>query len=111
MTLEIRKATLARLVLDSGMTFKAIGELYGVSRDVIAGMCRRYGLRSGRGSGGRAAAKVGYYIQHGCRWIDGDVQARTHVWCGKPCVQGRSYCEEHLKRAYYRRRKALQRPD
>ena len=35
-----------------------------------------------------------------CQWIEGDPRAVPLDMCGKPSVEGRSYCAEHTRRAY-----------
>lgn len=35
-----------------------------------------------------------------CQWIEGDPKNGDYEMCGKPSVEGRSYCAPHLRRAY-----------
>lgn len=37
-----------------------------------------------------------------CQWIEGDPKAGDYDMCGKPSVEGRSYCAPHVRRAYRR---------
>lgn len=36
-----------------------------------------------------------------CRWIDGEPKG-VHGYCGKPTVDGTSWCKEHEKRVFYK---------
>ncbi|MYE06650.1 MAG: hypothetical protein F4Y04_05420 [Chloroflexi bacterium] len=35
-----------------------------------------------------------------CQWIDGDPRRPGWSFCGRPSVDGKSYCAAHLRRAY-----------
>ena len=35
-----------------------------------------------------------------CRWPQGDPKEKNFSFCGRPCVEGRPYCAEHVREAY-----------
>lgn len=35
-----------------------------------------------------------------CRWPQGDPKEKGFSFCGKPAIEGRPYCMEHVKEAY-----------
>ena len=57
------------------------------------GLVRRPDRRSERPMMAVAPAKT-------CQWIEGDPKEGDYTMCGKPSVEGRSYCAGHARRAY-----------
>ena len=98
---------LRKWVIDDGRTYRSIGSQLGVTRSAVAGACTRLGIRSGRGTGGIMRKKkypdpqpLALPEVDTCRWMDGDLKARTHKWCSKPALPLKPYCQEHMDRAY-----------
>ena len=59
-----------------------------------AGLLRRGGTRTIE----RPSIVVG--PARTCQWIEGDPRSGNWTMCGKPSIEGYSYCAEHARRAY-----------
>ena len=84
-----------------------------MSRNSIAGACRRSGIKSGRaffrGDAAKGLAMLAVYkrvsdVPDGshCHWPEGDPLKPDFSWCGATAVTGKPYCAQHMKRAYVR---------
>lgn len=83
----------------------------GTTRNSVIGIARRLGLshpcaRSGKRRGPVRRREIlppwrmPEPVAGGCRWIDGDVKAKTATWCDAPQRHGSSYCSEHHARCW-----------
>lgn len=89
-----KPATIQRLIIDGGLTYKSVAGIFGVSRQAVSGFCTRHNIKSGRMIFGRTKG----YKANGCRWVDGDVAQHTHTWCGRAKPPAHQYCSEHRSR-------------
>jgi len=95
-----------------GHSIDAIAKIMDLTRNAIAGVCWRLGLRKtdkrsvrrvkltmtrndGEGTLPRGGVEIGDLKDHHCRWIVGKGDLDLATYCGETKTEGSSYCLEH----------------
>lgn len=93
---------LHRLKVEQDRSFQNIADIYGVTKNAVAGLCHRLdvkSLRRGRKKAAReveadSAPAIDPHEATGCRYIHGDPRA-TWSFCQEPQKAESSYCPTH----------------
>src|SRR6516164_7025000 len=101
-----------------GHSIDAIGKIMDLTRNTVAGVCSRAGLRradkrtvnvgrlkeEGKMKEEKPPKEGGVEIEdlkdHHCRWIVGKGELDLATYCGKTKLKWSSYCLEHYERAH-----------
>ncbi|HYH37918.1 MAG TPA: GcrA family cell cycle regulator [Azospirillum sp.] len=99
---------LEQLFVHERRSYSEIADLFGTTRNAVAGRCHRLGLVSNDGVGGYAVQRRREEERstkepRGCRWIHGDLGDDGWTYCQAPRRPGSSYCENHHRRVFVRR--------
>ena len=100
------RETLERLFVHERRSYSEIADLFGTTRNAVAGRCHRLGLASHDGVGGYAAQRRKVRSTQepsGCRWIHGDPADEGWAYCQDRRRPGSSYCDHHHRRVFVRR--------
>lgn len=89
-----------KILWDEGVSTMEIGRRLGMSKNAIIGKAHRIGLKPRRASKRMKSARVIRLAGQGCQWPTGDPLNEDFNFCGEPCAQGKSYCEDHYAQAY-----------
>ena len=100
---------LEQLFVQERRSYSEIADLFGTTRNAVAGRCHRLGLVSKDGVGGYAALRRTTEERNvkeprGCRWIHGDLSDDGWAYCQARQRPGSSYCEQHHRRVFLRPR-------
>lgn len=99
------KELLEQLFVKERRSFSEIADLFGTTRNAVAGRCQRLGIASGDGLGGHVAAKRKAEARQGhepmgCRWIEGDTSEKGWSYCQAAPRHRSSYCDRHHARVF-----------
>lgn len=86
-----------RRLWDQGISTAQIGKLIGVSKNAVIGRAHRIGCK-GRPAPVKYRPRSAIARITGCQWLDGPGADR--VFCGKPVVEGKSFCIKHCAQSY-----------
>jgi len=83
-----------------GWTAKTIGKALGISKNMVIGKANRMGLGKTREGPTHLWGMPIAPPRSRCQWIEGEVTASADFhYCGKPVMEGQSYCRGHTERA------------
>lgn len=99
------REVLERLFVRERRSYGEIADLFGTTRNAVAGRCHRLGLASNDGVGGYAVLRRKHEERsakepHGCRWIHGDLKDENWRYCQAGQRPGSAYCEQHHRRVF-----------
>jgi len=99
------KEMLEQLFQRERRSFSEIADLFGTTRNAVAGRCQRLGIASGDGQGGYAVARKKAEVRHaqdptGCRWIEGEPSGKGWRYCQAPQRPRSCYCDRHHARVF-----------
>jgi hypothetical protein len=95
-------ADLTRLVA-TGLTATEIAHALGVTKNAVIGRANRSGLvwaHSPKYVAPPPRRTISFPERGCCLWPHGHPSEVGFCWCSAPVVAGRSYCQEHQRRAY-----------